>query len=172
MAKVTKKSAKHARPEDLGVRVSDRVQILDVRLISCHVEQTPESSSDLPKNLDLQVNTNVEQNRDLDFILVFAEFSLEIRLEDGPSKDPIVQIHAQFLLTYHIDSFDDLTDKAFRQFGEMNGVYNAWPYWREFVQNTTARMGLKSLTLPVFRVLPGKPKASPAKKAKAKAKKK
>jgi preprotein translocase subunit SecB len=34
----------------------------------------------------------------------------------------------------------------------LNGVFHVWPYWREMVQNTLARMGLPPLILPVFRV--------------------
>jgi preprotein translocase subunit SecB len=32
----------------------------------------------------------------------------------------------------------------------MNGIYNIWPYWREYVQTTTSRLGLPPLTLPVL----------------------
>lgn len=32
-------------------------------------------------------------------------------------------------------------------FSRINGIYHAWPYWREFVQSSTTRAGLPPLTL-------------------------
>jgi len=47
-----------------------------------------------------------------------------------------------------------------RHFAETNGLYNAWPYWREFVQNTAARMSLPGLTVPVLRLGRSQPRPS------------
>jgi preprotein translocase subunit SecB len=62
------------------------------------------------------------------------------------------------LLLYNIKSFEGLDEKAFMSFAELNGTYNAWPYWREFVQNITNRMQLPTLTIPVFRIQSSIPK--------------
>jgi hypothetical protein len=37
-------------------------------------------------------------------------------------------------------------------FAGLNGVFNAWPYFREFLQSATTRMGIPQFVLPVFRV--------------------
>jgi hypothetical protein len=42
--------------------------------------------------------------------------------------------------------------RAASAFATINEVFNAWPCWREYVQNVVARMGLPSITVPVFRV--------------------
>ena len=39
-------------------------------------------------------------------------------------------------------------------FAQVNAVFNAWPYWRELVQASLARMSMPALTVPVFRVAP------------------
>ena len=50
-------------------------------------------------------------------------------------------------------SFEGINDEHLHAFSATNGVFNAWPYWREFVQNTTARMGLPTpVIVPVFRL--------------------
>jgi len=45
-----------------------------------------------------------------------------------------------------------MTDIQALAFARTNGIYNAWPYWREFVQNMIARMNLPPLVIPVFRL--------------------
>lgn len=166
MAQATKKTkGKKALAKDPGLLVSDRVEILDIRLITCRAEQTPEAATDGPKTFDIQKNVSFELDRDLKLVLVFVDFSLIAQLKDMPKGDPILQIQAKFLLTYRIRSFRGLSDAAFQQFGEMNAVYNAWPYWREFTQNTTSRMGIDPLTLPVFRIVSKQARSSGSKKA-------
>lgn len=165
MAQATKKTkGKKAPAKDPGLLVSDRVEILDVRLITCRAEQTPEATTDTPKTFDIQRNVSFELDRDLKLVLVFVDFSLIAQLKNMPKGDPILQIQGKFLLTYRIRSFRGLSDAAFQQFGEMNGVYNAWPYWREFTQSTTSRMGIEPLTLPVFRIVSKQVRTSGSKK--------
>ena len=165
MAQATKKTkGKKAPAKDPGLLVSDRVEILDVRLITCRAEQTPEAATDTPKTFDIQRDVSFELDRNLKLVLVFVDFSLIAQLKNIPKGDPILQIQGKFLLTYRIRSFRGLSDAAFQQFSEMNGVYNAWPYWREFTQNTTSRMGIEPLTLPVFRIVSKQVRTSGSKK--------
>ncbi len=42
--------------------------------------------------------------------------------------------------------------KSSPPFASLNGVFNAWPYFREFLQSATTRMGLPQFVLPVFRI--------------------
>ena len=46
------------------------------------------------------------------------------------------------------------TREDLEAFCAMNGVFNAWPYAREFVQSSMARMNLPALVLPVMRYVP------------------
>ena len=62
-----------------------------------------------------------------------------------------MSIECSFLLTYSAPSVGDLTPGNLEAFAQINGIFNAWPYWREFVQNMAARMGLPQLVIPVFR---------------------
>jgi preprotein translocase subunit SecB len=64
--------------------------------------------------------------------------------------EAVAHIDVTFSLTYSLTSLDEIDDEKVDAFGKMNAVYNAWPYVREFVQSTLARMGLPALTLPVL----------------------
>ena len=43
------------------------------------------------------------------------------------------------------------TEKELQNFCDINAVYNAWPYWREFVHSTMDRMGLPTMTMPLLK---------------------
>jgi preprotein translocase subunit SecB len=59
-----------------------------------------------------------------------------------------------------VTSLEGLTEAHLDAFAKTNAVFNAWPYWREFVQSTTVRMGLPPLVTPVFR-FPTQPPPTP-----------
>jgi len=68
-------------------------------------------------------------------------------------NDSIVAIsRCVHLLTYSIDEdhAKELDAACVEDFGKINGVYNCWPYIREFVQSSLARLSMPELTLPVM----------------------
>ena len=166
--KVAKRDKK--RPTSPGLLVSDRVQIRDVRLISCGCEQKPAATAG-KKGYDIDVSTDVQLNEDKGVIVVLAQFRFAASIEKK-SSEPVLTINALYALAYQLDSFDGLTQEGFEQFANLNGVYNAWPYWREFVQNTVGRMGLPPLTIPVFRIFEPSTKPTDTKRKSKKRKKK
>ena len=175
MAKKTVKTKAARRKNklhtDLGLLVSDRVQLKDVRLINCKCDQTPEATRG-KKTFNINYSTEVEVDKKNGYIIVIAKFHFEAFTESKAQK-PVILIDASFLLAYKIENFEGLTQKGFEQFANLNGIYNAWPYWREFIQNTIVRMGLPSLSIPVFRIVePSKEKTIKQKAAKKKVTKK
>jgi hypothetical protein len=73
--------------------------------------------------------------------------------EPPEDRPPDVEIEARFILEYELDDEADLTEDELRHFGYFNGTFNAWPYWREYAQEASARLGLAPrLIVPVFRV--------------------
>jgi len=149
-----------------GLLVSDRVQIRDVRLIHCNCDQKPAAATKTNKrSYSIATSTDVQLDRDKGFIVVVAKFHFEAST-GKKSQEPVLTMDASFVLTYQIDSFEGLTQEGFKQFANLNGIYNAWPYWREFVQNMIGRMGLPPLTIPVFRIVETAPKRRSSKKSK------
>jgi preprotein translocase subunit SecB len=149
--KVKTKALKRGNKVTAGLLVSDRVQLKDVRLISCKCDQIPEATLG-KKSYNIGYSTEVQVDKKNGYIIVTAKFHFEAFTESKTQK-PVILINASLLLSYKIENFEGLTQKGFEQFANLNGIYNAWPYWREFVQNTVARMGLPSLSIPVFRIV-------------------
>ena len=75
---------------------------------------------------------------------------------DEESGEPVLSVEAAFDLAYEVDveKLGDIDDRedAFRAFAAVNSMYNAWPYFREYVQTAIARMGLPPHIIPTYRV--------------------
>ncbi|MFZ2148230.1 MAG: hypothetical protein WAV28_13515 [Sedimentisphaerales bacterium] len=161
--KVKTEALKKENKAVAGLLVSDRVQLKDVRLINCKCDQTPEAALG-KKEYGINYSTEVQVDKKKGYVIVTAKFHFEAFTESKTQK-PAIFIDASFLLAYKIENFEGLTQKGFEQFAKFNGIYNAWPYWREFVQNTVTRMGLPSLSIPVFRIAQSATKKSIGKRA-------
>lgn len=80
------------------------------------------------------------------------------------ANDSSLSLHivATFLLQYSIKEPDrqqgPVDEPAFvntadvQAFAEFNATFNAWPYWREFVQSMSGRIGLPSVVIPDLAV--------------------
>ena len=111
--------------------------------------------------MSLSVNVKTDVDKERGIVQVRPRFELVARYDETAAGE-LMRIVAMFMLQYRLSSFEGLTKANFNAFGEMNGLYNAWPYWREFVQATTVRMGLPPFTIPVYRPVK---KAKPARAA-------
>lgn len=136
---------------DLAARVAEQVQILSVRLLDTSAEQKAAGADDPGK---VQTGFEVEATFDqaASRLRVLPRFTLAAVRPDGAADEWFLRIQAKFELVYDVDSSRGLSDAHYGAFAESNGVFNVWPYWREYVQSTTVRMGFPPLTLPVFRL--------------------
>lgn len=134
----------------LATAVSPRIRILGIRLAKSLIR------SDCPKGMppaqadysfDAETTVDAESRK----ITVCARFILTAKpLDASQTASPLLHIDAEFLLDYEAKSLDGLSEENFDAFGKINGIYNAWPYWREYVQSTTVRLCLPPLTLPAL----------------------
>lgn len=147
----------------LASQLSSRVQIENVRLLSSIVRLEP---SEVKGQVIVTYSLAVEASLDGKHkgVLVFPRFKAKGEVKQKPAPKPVFTIEAAFLLAYRAGTLKGITKEACAAFGETNGIYNAWPYWREYVQNVTGRMGLPPLIVPLFRIgkspLPAKGKST------------
>lgn len=102
---------------------------------------------------------------------VYVDFNFEATppVSDAVSEPtvkivPTVKLAATFLLIYSLPTTATIPEDAFEHFANVNGPYNAWPYWRELVQTMTGRVGLSGIVLPVFRPTAVRVDVTPAEK--------
>lgn len=63
--------------------------------------------------------------------------------------ETVLSIEAVYEAIYR--SKKDLSKEALEEFAKQNVGFNVWPFWREYVQNSTARMGINSVSVPFFK---------------------
>lgn len=87
-----------------------------------------------------------------DNLYVHVGMRLDVR-PDGEDKSAasLLELEAEYLLVYDLPAAAQYQEGALQYFAELNGTYNAWPYWRELVQTVSGRVGLASIVVPVFR---------------------
>ncbi|NLX20569.1 MAG: hypothetical protein GXY55_02715 [Phycisphaerae bacterium] len=134
---------------ELGAVVSDRVQIQNVHLLETRAKRgSIREKQPLHLRFSVNVTTQVDQSKSI--LLVRPLLTMIASHEDAADGEEALRIEALFVLAYRVDSLKGLDKTNFDAFGETNGLYNVWPFWREYVQATTARLGLPPLTIPVL----------------------
>ncbi|HDM8216520.1 TPA: hypothetical protein P0E31_001213 [Vibrio campbellii] len=63
---------------------------------------------------------------------------------------PYIEMKATFVVDYK--SQDNLTQEELKAFSKQHVAFHAWPYWREFIQSTCARLGISPIALPALRI--------------------
>lgn len=72
--------------------------------------------------------------------------------DDDPGTGLVIEIQATFVAEYKVTDGSDLSREAKEAFAQANAGYHVWPYWREYVQSTCARVGLPVIAVPMYRV--------------------
>jgi hypothetical protein len=83
----------------------------------------------------------------------FVRATVEARVvpREAPQK-PVVRVKMVFELAYRLPDGMNVSEEVLAQFGSTNGVFNAWPYARQLAHDTSLRMGLPPLVLPLLRI--------------------
>jgi hypothetical protein len=92
--------------------------------------------------------------------LFFVRANLDLRI-GSESKPSVAVVKIQYELEYRVPADFKASRADLTAFAKVNGVFNAWPYFREIVQAATLRMDLPPVVLPVYRV-PQPTKATPS----------
>lgn len=92
-------------------------------------------------------------DRTANLLHVTSTLRVELRVKSNGS--PLATFETSYRLAYGmapgaIPETDQLED--FTQFSAVNGIFHAWPYFREIVQSSSGRMGLAPIVLPLLRI--------------------
>ena len=102
----------------------------------------------LPKEnaygIDVSTNTLVVK-----VTLTLAAFAV---LDEESRGEPAVTIEASFGMLYACDNVGEIPAKNLEAFAVTTALFNLWPFWREVVMNTTARMRITPIVVPVLRL--------------------
>jgi hypothetical protein len=116
---------------------AQQAQLHNLRLLRCTCATS--LAGPLPPEMTQTITVSVAPWDNVKSIVAEISFSLVAANTDGGEG---LRIEAAFGLTYDFPSLGSATEKDLREFCEVVGLNNTWPYWREFVQSMTSRMGL------------------------------
>jgi hypothetical protein len=106
-----------------------------------------------------------EETGETNMVAVFY-FGVGVRLVDAeslaatetgealPEDASYLEIESEFCAQYRIagTTDDHELQTVLEEFGRYNVGYHVWPYWREYLQGTCARMGIPVIPLPMYQI--------------------
>ncbi len=137
-------------------RVARHVEILGVELLGAHFERIDDEPlpAQPPSTERPQIAIGVEWKIDDVERLLGCAITFGVLFEE---KEPY-RLVARFRLLYLVGGEERLKKADIDQFAHWNAVFNAWPYWREYLASTLERAHLPPFIVPVMRVpMPGMP---------------
>lgn len=155
---------------DIDMRVISRViqhlELEDIYLLEAKIESDSSTRSPKGAELDYKFDTEIMSKKD-NILYIKCTFMVMAHRKQVRVKN-LMRIKATFVLKYSIEDDKKLSTDDIDNFAKINPLYNAWPYWRELVQNLTSRMGFPTLTIPFLRLEITKSETEKPKNAKRK----
>lgn len=138
---------KRRDPLALAAQVTPRVELDGIeQLAGSFVTLAQSAAKDVPEGFSVDVKQSVQ--RDDRVVLSQTSYRLHIPWPDDTKR--VIRIEATFAIEYQLQADAELESEAVEAFGKINGIYNSWPYWREYIHQSFARMGLPPLPLPLL----------------------
>ena len=119
----------------------------------------------LKEKVDTEIIYPKEYKGRSDVYFMLCKFWVTAIKEKSPNK-PVMKIEASFYTSFSYDLDDsDFKDfkprdpeeerdySLFQYLYQITPISTAWPYWREFVQNMSTRMGFPALMVPLLKIL-------------------
>ncbi len=137
--------------------VTHLFELDEIQFVRCAFGFEP-GSDEMKQIMDIRFAVvNVQLESDSLKVCLGFQFSAPNPLadEDDQNHESVmrVEISADLLVTYALEDKDaDYLLANAEDFGRVNGVYNSWPYLREFVRSSLVRLGLPPFDLPLLRV--------------------
>ncbi len=74
----------------------------------------------------------------------------DVQPSDSITREQLLaEISAVFVVKYSlVNASEQLSEEMLSEFSD-NAIHHMWPYWREFLQATTARLRLPAIVLPM-----------------------
>lgn len=121
-----------------------------IRLVEVNGMTTIASPAELGQ-AELNIDGHTDARRDNGSVIVLATLVTKLYPQAQPG-DTKLAVRCVLELRYKLPSGLEPSQETLNEFARTNGLFNAWPYCRELVQSTAARMALPPVTIPLLRV--------------------
>lgn len=123
-----------------------QIEVEDIRIVSAQVNILDYSY--FPSSAEVKWRTKASYENMEEQFNVFHRYNMTIW--DKETKEDKAKISVTFLVSY--SSKIPISDDLFTIFKVRNLPLNTWPYLREFVHNTTMRIGWPPFVAPTYVV--------------------
>lgn len=131
-------------------RLIAAVDLEHIRLVEVVGKASISSPQDLGAEAQLKIDGRTDARRDPNAVVVLATLETKLLSQSDPSETKLF-VTCVYELRYRVPAELEASNQVLSEFARTNGLYNAWPYCRELVQNTVMRMGLPSLLMPLLK---------------------
>jgi hypothetical protein len=151
-----------------SAQVAQRFVLQEIYLVDAKINRDPLSALPDALTLEHKCDTSLWFEKDKPIIdKIHCNFQVAAFSAESPDK-LVMKIEASFCTSYIYqtpaapNAFEVGPDDL-EYFYRIIPISNAWPYWREFVQSMSARMGFPALTVPLMEIVPKKTTAEEGK---------
>ena len=137
---------------DLAGTVARTVEIIAVRLREAHLNSVADAHEHKDFEASQEVVIRYEYGGENSLLRVIPTFRFAVHSKQA-DRLRLLELEASFQLEYRFTSQSPHDATALQTFADLNGMFNAYPYWRELVQSVVGRAGIGNLTLPVWRAV-------------------
>ena len=129
--------------------IANHVELEEVSLHDCEVVKTQDYGERKLDNIGLDFSGEVSK-LDVKKYQFMATIDFRLRAQEKKGKE-LFHINSSFDLSYKTMPDESFSKADLEEFARVNGVFNAWPYFRELVQSMTIRIGYPPVTVPLLR---------------------
>lgn len=141
-----------AAPESITA-LHEGLQLLNIALLECRSKLHPVVPPQ-PVDPDLrpQVTTQATDMVDEENRIYTVVVKMATEVVEAKSGVTWFEAEATYMLAYLFNEAlpRDVIERDRAAFATRNAVFNAWPYYREFLQSMSVRTGIPTLVLPLL----------------------
>jgi hypothetical protein len=152
--------------EKLFIAIS-KLQVNDVFLAKADLECHKHPLLIKPENTVLEMNENVSWRLNKRGDLLFCHVTRTLKgrkdknelnsesdksLDSNTESEALISLIVTHFIQYTVNDPERvIDDHTYHVFCQTNAVYNTYPYFREYIHSTCARMGIAPIVLPFLK---------------------
>lgn len=144
----------HAQRRVEAGRIAGNTNLFDIRLTQSSGQLHSVPSTDAQLDVDVKISPSAQclpAEGDSGLLLVNAAFEVLIRDVNVESEEPVAEIMVTFTAAFQHSLSNEPTQAELDSFADTTGIFAIYPYAREYVSDTTRRMGLPTLVLDLLK---------------------
>src|SRR6202140_2533778 len=128
-----------------------KMDFLGLRLIESASKLGDLKKNELPGHATQAINVAIGVREDSQTAGVNIRIKLTVGYDGDQTRDPALTVLGSFVADFSIiEPFS--SKKMMEDFLGKVGMLVIWPYWREYVQSMTTRMGLPAFPVPLIKL--------------------